>query len=52
LCGKIRIDVRLQDAREGETIAAISQDGNEASLPDLVTQNATCLRQKLGIADV
>src|SRR5580704_17430066 len=39
--GKIRIDVRLQDARQGETIAAISQDGNEASLPDLVTQSAT-----------
>jgi len=50
--GKIRIDVRLQDAREGETIAAISQDGSEASLPELVTQSATSLRQKLGIADV
>jgi eukaryotic-like serine/threonine-protein kinase len=50
--GKIRVDVRLQDAREGETIAAISQDGNEASLPELVTQSATSLRQKLGIADV
>jgi eukaryotic-like serine/threonine-protein kinase len=50
--GKIRVDVRLQDAREGETIAAISQDGNEASLPELVTQSGTSLRQKLGIADV
>jgi tetratricopeptide (TPR) repeat protein/tRNA A-37 threonylcarbamoyl transferase component Bud32 len=50
--GKIRVDIRLQDAREGETIAAISQDGNEASLPELVTQSATSLRQKLGIADV
>src|SRR5580658_10386275 len=35
--GKIRVDVRLQDARQGETIAVISQDGNEASLPELVT---------------
>jgi len=50
--GKIRVDVRLQDARQGETIAAISQDGSEASLPELVTQSATSLRQKLGIADV
>jgi tetratricopeptide (TPR) repeat protein/TolB-like protein len=50
--GKIRVDIRLQDAREGETIAAISQDGSEASLPVLITQSGTSLRQKLGIADV
>jgi tetratricopeptide (TPR) repeat protein len=50
--GKIRVDVRLQDARQGETIAVISQDGNEASLPELVTQSGAGLRQKLGIADV
>jgi serine/threonine protein kinase/Tfp pilus assembly protein PilF len=50
--GKIRVDVRLQDATEGETIAVISQDGNEASLPELVTQSGAGLRRKLGIADV
>ncbi|MFZ0479700.1 MAG: protein kinase [Terriglobales bacterium] len=50
--GKIRLDVRLQDARQGETIAVISQDGNEASIPELVTQSGAGLRQKLGIADV
>jgi tetratricopeptide (TPR) repeat protein len=50
--GKIRVDVRLQDTRQGETIAVISQDGNEASLPELVTQSGASLRQKLGIADV
>ena len=50
--GKIRVDVRLQDAREGETIAVISQDGSESSLPELVTQSGASLRQKLGIADV
>jgi serine/threonine protein kinase/tetratricopeptide (TPR) repeat protein len=50
--GKIRVDVRLQDARQGETIAVISRDGNEASLPELVTQSGAGLRQKLGIADV
>jgi eukaryotic-like serine/threonine-protein kinase len=43
--GKIRVDVRLQDARQGETIAVISQDGNEASLPELVTQSGAGLRQ-------
>jgi eukaryotic-like serine/threonine-protein kinase len=50
--GKIRIDVRLQDAREGETIAVISHDGSEAGLPELATQSGAGLRQKLGIADV
>ncbi len=50
--GKIRVDVRLQDARQGETIAVISQDGSEASLPELVTLSGAGLRQKLGIADV
>ena len=50
--GKIRVDVRLQDARQGETIAVISRDGNETSLPELVTQSGAGLRQKLGIADV
>jgi len=50
--GKIRVDVRLQDARQGETIAVVSQDGDEASLAELVTQSGAGLRQKLGIADV
>jgi len=50
--GKIRVDVRLQDAREGETIAVITRDGNETSLPELATQSGVGLRQKLGIADV
>ena len=50
--GKIRVDVRLLDARQGETIAVVSQDGNEASLPELVTQSGANLRHKLGIADV
>ena len=50
--GKIRVDVRLQSAQQGETIAVISQDGSESSLPELVTQSGANLRKKLGIADV
>lgn len=50
--GRIRIDVRLQDAAKGETIAVISRDGNDSSLPELVTETGADLRQKLGIADV
>ena len=37
--GKIRVDVHLQDARQGETIAVISRDGSEAGLPELATQS-------------
>jgi eukaryotic-like serine/threonine-protein kinase len=50
--GKIRVDMHLQDARQGETIAVISRDGTEAGLPELATQGGAGLRQKLGIADV
>ena len=50
--GKIRVDVRLQDARKGETIAVVSRDGDEASLPELATQSGASLRQELGIAGI
>jgi eukaryotic-like serine/threonine-protein kinase len=50
--GKIRVDMHLQDARQGETIAVISRDGSEAGLPELATQSGAGLRQKLRIADV
>jgi len=50
--GKIRVDLQVQDAAAGETIAVISRDGTEADLPQLATQGGAGLRQKLGIADV
>jgi eukaryotic-like serine/threonine-protein kinase len=50
--GKIRVDVRLQDASKGETIAVVSRDGDETTLPDLATQSGASLRHNLGIADV
>src|SRR5207245_11562421 len=50
--GKIRIELQLQDTRAGETIAAVSRDGTESDLADLVSQGGASLRQRLGIGDV
>src|SRR5207302_1445990 len=50
--GKIRIDVQLQDTRAGETIAAISRDGKESDLANLVTQSSNSLRQNLRIGEL
>jgi tetratricopeptide (TPR) repeat protein/predicted Ser/Thr protein kinase len=48
--GQIRIDLSLQNAVSGETIANISESGAEQNLPDLATRVGEQLRHKLGIA--
>jgi serine/threonine protein kinase/tetratricopeptide (TPR) repeat protein len=45
--GKIRINLRLQDAKAGETIAVISEDGTEADLAELVSRSGDRVRQIL-----
>ena len=50
--GKIRIDLELQDARSGETVATISMQGDENGLSELASRGGSQFRQKLGIADV
>jgi DNA-binding winged helix-turn-helix (wHTH) protein/tetratricopeptide (TPR) repeat protein len=50
--GQIRLDLRLQDTRSGETVAAISESGTEAHLLDLVSRAGEHLREKLGIRAV
>ena len=50
--GQIRIDVRLQDAAKGETIATVSETSTEAQLLDLVSRVGRKLREDLGVADV
>ena len=47
--GPLRIDVRVQDANGGETMAAVSESGSEAELADLVSRASSTLREKLGI---
>jgi eukaryotic-like serine/threonine-protein kinase len=45
----IRVDLRLQDVRRGETVAAVTESGIEARLSDLVARAGSDLRQRLGI---
>jgi eukaryotic-like serine/threonine-protein kinase len=47
--GQIRLDLRLQDTRNGNVVASVSEMGTEAALFDLVTRAGTQLRQKVGI---
>ncbi len=46
---QIRLDLRLLDARTGETIDAISETGTDAALFDLVSRAGEDLRSKLGV---
>jgi DNA-binding winged helix-turn-helix (wHTH) protein/tetratricopeptide (TPR) repeat protein/TolB-like protein len=50
--GQIRLDLRLQDTRSGETIGAISEVGTEEHLLDLVSRAGEELRKKLGVRAV
>src|SRR5205823_1421911 len=50
--GQIRLDLRLQDTRSGETTGAISESGTEARLLDLVSRAGEDLREKLGVRAV
>jgi serine/threonine protein kinase/tetratricopeptide (TPR) repeat protein len=47
--GKIRLDLRLQDTRAGETIASFTETGTEGEMLDLVSRTGADLRRKLGI---
>ena len=50
--GRLRLDLWLQDARAGETVAAVSETGTEAQLIDLVSRTGSELRGKLGVGEV
>jgi len=50
--GRLHLDLQLQDARQGETVAVISQEGTEAELANLVSRGGAGLRQKLGLSAV
>ena len=52
LDGQIRVDVRVQDAAAGETIAKFSQVGTEAQLFDLVRHLGETLRNECGAGEV
>jgi serine/threonine protein kinase/tetratricopeptide (TPR) repeat protein len=50
--GQIRLDLRMQDAASGETIATVSETSSEEQLLDLVSRSGRQLREKLGVEDV
>jgi eukaryotic-like serine/threonine-protein kinase len=50
--GPIRLDLRLQDTRSGETVGAISEAGTSERLLDLVSRAGERLREKLGVRAV
>jgi tetratricopeptide (TPR) repeat protein len=47
---EVRLDLRIQNAQNGETVGLISQTGKQIELFDLVTSAGTVLRDKLGIS--
>ncbi len=50
--GQVRLDLRLQEAGGGDTLATISESGSDAQLLDLVARTGSELRQKLNIGGV
>ncbi len=48
----LRVDLQLQDAGRGETIAALSETGAESQLLDLVNRAGEQLREKCGVSEV
>lgn len=49
---QVRLDLRLQDAVAGETVASISVKGREDQIDDLVSRAGAELRQKLGVGAI
>jgi tetratricopeptide (TPR) repeat protein len=50
--GALRLDVQLQDATTGETVASFAEAGSEVNLFDLVSRVGADLRHRLGIGEV
>jgi tetratricopeptide (TPR) repeat protein/TolB-like protein len=49
--GQLRLDLRVQDAAAGETLAALAEGGTEVGLVDLVTRAGSHLRQSIGVGE-
>ena len=50
--GRIRLDLRLEDALKKETIATVSEMGSEKQLLSLVSQAGARLRERLGLSQI
>jgi tetratricopeptide (TPR) repeat protein len=47
--GQLRLDLRLQDTKAGETLATVSEKGSEEQIDDLIGKAGAELRSKLGV---
>ena len=50
--GEVRLDMRLQDVRSGEVMAAIPETGTESNLIELLSHAGSDLRTRLGISEI
>jgi tetratricopeptide (TPR) repeat protein len=50
--GKVHLDLKLQNIGDGETAAAILEDGTEDQLPELVSRAGAALLKKLGVREL
>jgi eukaryotic-like serine/threonine-protein kinase len=48
--GVIRVDLRLQETKAGETLASVSEKGSASEIDELVSKAGAGLRAKLGIS--
>ncbi len=47
--GQVRLDIHVQDAAAGETIASISEAGTEGQLLELISRAGADVREKMGL---
>jgi serine/threonine protein kinase/Tfp pilus assembly protein PilF len=50
--GQLRLDVQLQNAATGDTVASVAEAGSEIDLFDLVSRVGSDLRHKLGVGEL
>jgi len=48
----LRIDLQVQEAAAGDTIGAVSENGSEAQIAELVSRAGASLREQLGFSSV
>lgn len=50
--GEIRVDLRIQDTIKGETVASVSEKGEEAEIDEMIHRAGDELRERLDVAAV
>jgi serine/threonine protein kinase/Tfp pilus assembly protein PilF len=50
--GQLRVDLRMQDASTGETVASVAETGTEANMFQMVAHAGAQLRARIGVGSV